>query len=204
MGTRWRLYNGLMRNFTYEQITPLYIHPVNMQVSLRYRHLPDLYRTYRIPFTHTGLVPFQYLHASTGTIPANTFVDQYRFTIGIVVPAIYRQISSGPSVVKPVPIIYQQIACGPVPFSYRDTGTHSITANSFWTGGIFLLGYWYPEFTDKYLLGQYHFTASTPLYISQYHKTETYNAATTSKLVCVFRHLLWYIRENSWECSNLF
>ena len=70
--------------------------PVNMQVSLRYRHFPDLYRTYRILFADTGLVPFQYLHTSTGTIPANTFVDQYRFTIGIVVPAIYRQISSGP------------------------------------------------------------------------------------------------------------
>ena len=69
---------------------------VNMQVSFRYRHLPDLYRTCRIPFAHTGLVLFQYLHTSTGTIPANTFVDQYRFTIGIVVPAIYRQIYHHP------------------------------------------------------------------------------------------------------------
>ena len=66
---------------------------VNMQVSFRYRHLPDLYRTCRIPFAHTSLVLFHHLHTSTGTIPANTFVDQYRFTIGIVVPAIYRQIS---------------------------------------------------------------------------------------------------------------
>ena len=74
----------------------LYYDPVNMHVSFRYRHLPDLYRTYRILFAHTGLVPFQYLHTSTGTIPANIFVGQYRFTIGIVVPAIYRQISSGP------------------------------------------------------------------------------------------------------------
>ena len=72
------------------------IYPVNMQVSFRYRHLTDLYRTYRISFAHTGLVPFQHPHTSTGTIPANTFVDQCRFTIGIVVPAIYQQISSGP------------------------------------------------------------------------------------------------------------
>ena len=70
--------------------------PVNMHVSFRYRHLPDLYRTYRIPFAHTGLVPFHYLHTGTGTIPANVFVGQYHFTIGIVAPAIYRQISSGP------------------------------------------------------------------------------------------------------------
>ena len=70
--------------------------PVNMHVSFWYRHLPDLYRTYRIPFAHTGLVPSQYLHTSTGTILTNIFVGQYCFTIGIVVPAIYRQISSGP------------------------------------------------------------------------------------------------------------
>ena len=70
--------------------------PVNMQVSFQYRYFPDLYCTYRLPFVHTSLVPFQYLHTSTGTISANTFVDQYHFTIGIVVPAIYRQISSGP------------------------------------------------------------------------------------------------------------
>ena len=84
---------GQHPDFIYKMINNT---PVNMQVSLRYRHLPDLYRTYRIPFAHTGLVPFQYLHTSTGTIPANTFVDQCRFTIRIVVPAIYRQISSGP------------------------------------------------------------------------------------------------------------
>ena len=130
-----------------------------------------------------GPIPFHYRDSGTSNLPANII---------------------WPSIVKPVPIIYQQIVSGPVPFSYRDTGTHSITANSFWTGAIFLLGYWYPEFTDKYLLAQYHFTASTPLYISQYHKTETNNAATTSKLLCLFRHLLWCIRENSWECSNLF
>ena len=130
--------------------------PVTMHVSFRYRHLPDLYRTYRIPFAHTGLVPFQYLHTSTGTISANIFVGQYRFTIGIVVPAIYRQNIFWPSIGIRVPIIYQLIASGPVPFSYRDTGTRSITANSFWTGAVFLLEYWYPQFTDKYLLAQYH------------------------------------------------
>ena len=85
-----------IQNALTEEATTSYFdpNPVNMQVSLRYRHLPDLYRTYRIPFAHTGLVPFP--HTSTGTIPANTFVDQYCFTIGIVVPAIYWQISSGP------------------------------------------------------------------------------------------------------------
>ena len=162
--------------------------PVNMHVSFRYRHLPDLYRTYRIPFAHTGLVPFQYLHTSTGIIPANIFVGQYRFTIGIVGTSNLLANIFWPSIVIRVPIIYQLIASGPVPFSYRDTGTRSITANSFWTGAVFLLEYWYPQFTDKYLLAQYHFTASTPVYISQYHKTETNNAATTTKLFGVFRH----------------
>ena len=135
----------------YTVLEELCCNPVNIHVSFRYRHLPDLYRTYRIPFAHTGLVPFQYLHTSTGTIPANIFVGQYRFTIGIVVPAIYRQVS-WPSIVIRVPIIYQLIASGPVPFSYQDTGTRSITANSFWTGAVFLLEYWYPQFIDKYLL----------------------------------------------------
>ena len=46
---------------------------VNMQVSYRYRHLPGLYRTCRIPFANTGLVPFQYLHADTYNLQANVF-----------------------------------------------------------------------------------------------------------------------------------
>ena len=92
-----------------------------------------------------GPIPFYYRDSGTSNLPANIF---------------------WPSIVIRVPIIYQLIASGPVPFSYRDTDTRSITANSFWTGAVFLLEYWYPQFTDKYLLAQYHFTASTPVYIS--------------------------------------
>ena len=44
-----------------------------MQVSYRYRHLPGLYRTCRVPFANTGLVPFQYLHADTYYLQANVF-----------------------------------------------------------------------------------------------------------------------------------
>ena len=151
--------------YLFSSLTFKDIHPVNMQVSFRYRHLPDLYCTCRIPFAHTGLVPFQCLHTSTGTIPANTFVDQYRFTIGDSGSSNLPANMIWPSIIILVPIIYQLISSGPVPFFYRDTSTHSITANSFRTGAIFLLGYWYPQFTDKYLLAQYHFIASTPVYI---------------------------------------
>ena len=153
-----------------------------MQVLFRYRHLPDLYRTYRISFAHTGLVPFQHPHTSTSTIPAKNFCGP--------MPFYYRDSGTSnlpanfiwPSIIILVPIIYQLISSGLVPFFCRDTGTHSIMANSFWTGAIFLLGYWYPQFTDKYLLVQYHFIASTPVYISQCHKTETNNVATTASL----------------------
>ena len=132
-------------------------YPVNMQVLFRYWHLPDLYHTCRIPFAHTSLVLFQYLH----TIPANTFVDQYRYyrdtgTSNLPANIIW------PSIVIPVPIIYHLISSGTVPFFYRDTSTCSIASG--------LVPFSYSDtgthnFTDKYLLTQYHFIASTPVYI---------------------------------------
>ena len=117
-----------------------------MQVSLRYQHLPDLYRTYRIPFAHTGLVPLQYLHTSAGKYFCGPVPFYYRDSGTSTIPANI----IWPSIVIPVLIIYQLISSGLVPFFYRDTSTRSITANSFCTGAVFLLGYWYPQFTDKY------------------------------------------------------
>ena len=138
-----------------------------MQVSYRYRHLPGLYRTCRIPFANTGLVLFQYLHADTYNLQANVFrpgtfwipAHQYIHTLpvnifwpdtvfanGILVPTSYRQISSGP-----------------VPFCPQHTDTNIVPANIFWPSTILPLAYWYRHLTGKYLLAQYHFAISVPV-----------------------------------------
>ena len=115
-------------------------YPVNMQVSYRYRHLPGLYRTCRIPFANTGLVLFQYLHADTYNLQANVFwpgtfwipAHQYIHTLPVnifwpdtVLPSAYRYLlftgkyllaryHFAPNI--PIPTLYQQISSGPVPF----------------------------------------------------------------------------------------
>ena len=145
-----------------------------------YTVCPHQPSTVPVPSYYTGKyfcgpIPFYYRDSGTSN----------------VVPAIYRQISSGPvSSSVSVPIIYHLISSGTVPFFYRDTSTRSIASG--------LVPFSYSDtgtrnFTDKYLLAQYHFIASTPVYIWQSHKIESNNVATSAKLLCVFRHLVWCI-----------
>ena len=116
-----------------------------MQVSYRYRHLPGLYRTCRIPFANTSLVPFQYLHANTYNLQANVF---WPGTFWI--PA------------------HQYIHTLPVNIFWPDTVllsayTYFLPANIFWPGTILPSTYRYQHCTVKYLLAQYHFALSIPV-----------------------------------------
>ena len=133
----------------------------NVQVSFRYRHLPDLYRTYRIPFAHTGLAPFQYLHADTIILPANIFwpstilllAHRYLQFTGKYFLARYSL-----NISRPVPTSYRQISSGPVQFRSHHTGTNISPAITFWPGTILLSSYRYHHLTGKHLLAQYNFT----------------------------------------------
>ena len=136
---RWR--NSKDFHPTFEQTSRKFIiAPVNMQVSYRYRHLPGLYRTCRIPFANTGLVLFQYLHADTYNLQANVFrpgtfwipAHQYIHTLPVnifwpdtVLPMAYWYLLlTGKYLLAryhfalniPIPTLYRQISSGPVPF----------------------------------------------------------------------------------------
>ena len=139
-----------------------------------YTICPHQPSTVPVPSYYTGKyfcgpLPFYCRDSGTSNLPANII---------------------WPSIVIPVPIIYHLISSGTVPFFYRDTSTRSIASG--------LVPFSYSDtgthkFTDKYLLAQYHFIASTPVYIWQCHKIESNNVATSAKLLCVFRHLVWCI-----------
>ena len=131
-----------------------------MQVSYRYRHLPGLYRTCRIPFANTGLVPFQYLHADTYNLQANVFwpstvllsACRYLFLTSKYLLARYHLDTGTPihphvtgkyllawnrfAISIPVPTSYWQISSGPVPFCRQHTDTNILLANIFWPSTI--------------------------------------------------------------------
>ena len=158
-----------------------------MQVSYRYRHLPGLYRTCRIPFANTGLVLFQYLHVDTYNLQANVFwpgtfwipAHQYIHTLPVnifwpdtVLLSAYRYLLlTGKYLLAryhfalniPIPTLYWQISSGPVPFWYQRTGTGIVPANIFWPSTILPLAYRYRHLTGKYLLAQYQFALSVPV-----------------------------------------
>ena len=158
-----------------------------MQVSYRYRHLPGLYRTCRIPFANTGLVLFQYLHADTYNLQANVFwpgtfwipAHQYIQTLPVnifwpdtVLPMAYWYLLLTLKYLLaryhfalniPIPTLYRQISSGPVPFYYQRSGTSIKPANIFWPSTILPLAYRYRHLTGKYLLAHYHFALSVPV-----------------------------------------
>ncbi len=155
-----------------------------MQVSYRYRHLPGLYRTCRILFANTGLVPFQYLHADTYNLQANVFwpstvllsACRYLFLTSKYLLARYHLDTGTPihphvtgkyllawnrfAISIPVPTSYWQISSGPVPFCRQHTDTNILLANIIWPGTILPSTYRYQHRTGKYLLAQYHFALS--------------------------------------------
>ena len=118
-----------------------------MQVSYRYRHLPGLYRTCRIPFANTGLVPFQYLHADTYYLQANVFWPDTFW-----IPA------------------HQYIHTLPVNIFWPGTVLLSAYLYVRLTGKYILAWYHldtdtpiHPHVTGKYLLAWYRFAISIPV-----------------------------------------
>ena len=117
----------------------------------------------------SGPVPFCYQHTGTCIVPANIFwpstilplVYRYRHLTGKYLLAQYHFALS-----VPVPALYRQISSGPVPFCYQHAGTSIVPANIFWPSTILPLAYWYRHLTGKYLLVQYHFALSVPVPIS--------------------------------------
>ena len=153
--------------------------PVNMQVSYRYRHLPGLYRTYRIPFANIGMVLFQYLHADTYNLQANVFwpgsfwipTHQYIHTLsvnifwpgtGLLLAYRYRLLTGKYLLAQyrfalsiPIPTSYQQISSGPVTFCPQHTGTGILLANIFWPSTTLPSAYRYQHLSSKYLSARY-------------------------------------------------
>ena len=120
--------------------------PVNMQVSYRYQHLPGLYRTYRIPFANTDMVPFQYLHADTYNLQANVF---WPGTFWIPAHQYIHTLS--------VNIFW---SCTGLLLAYR---YRLLTGKYLLAQYHFALAYRYQHLIGKYLLAQYHFALSIPI-----------------------------------------
>ena len=153
----------LLARYLLDTGTPIHPHVTSKYLLAWYRFaisipVPTSYRQ-----ISSGPVPFWPQHTDTNIVPANIFwpitilplAYRYRHLTGKYLLAQYHFAIS-----VPVPALYRQISSGPVPFCSQRTGTSIVPANIFWPSTILPSVYQYQYLTRNYLLAQYKFAFS--------------------------------------------